>query len=79
MPPKGLAGAWVKTHDALGTGWSYISYVLNCDWLNLGRWPSLVLFWLLIIGLPILVGCTANTVKDNVKLGVEFGGGYQLR
>ena len=79
VPPKGFRAVLAKTEHALGTAWEYTSYVLNCDWLNLGRWPSFVLFWLIIIGLPILVGCTANSVKNNVKLGVEFGGGYQMR
>jgi hypothetical protein len=58
--------------------WDKVSYALNFEWLALGRMPSLILLVLLILGLSLTLGITAQSVKDGVTLGVEFGGGYQL-
>ncbi len=78
-------GAWGKVvgfqrtcYRHASVAWDKLSYVLNFEWLALGRMPSLILFTLLIIGLSLTVGLTASSVKDGVTLGVEFGGGYQL-
>lgn len=53
-------------------------YALNCEWLTLGRWPSLTLLTLLLVALSLTVGLTAVPVKNGVTLGVEFGGGYSM-
>jgi hypothetical protein len=58
--------------------WDKVSYALNFEFLHLGRWPSLILFSLIVIGLAVAVGCSAKAVKNGVTLGVEFGGGYQI-
>ena len=67
-----------RTESALARVWFFISYYLNFEWLKLGKWPSNILLVAVLIGLSLAVGLTANTVKNHVKLGVEFGGGYQI-
>lgn len=71
---KASAAAMAAAHRV----WQPTAYALNCEWLNLRRWPSLALLTLLLVGLGLTVGFTAMPVKDGVTLGVEFGGGYNI-
>lgn len=77
-PAGGFAAFRHRTTAALTKGWDVASYYLNCEWLALGRWPSLALLLTIVVGLSFAVGFSAKPIKDAVTLGVEFGGGYTM-
>lgn len=74
-----IKGSYAYCKEKIHKAWGYVAYTLNFDWLNLGRLPSACLLGLLLVALSLIVGLTAEPVKNNIELGVEFGGGYQLR
>ncbi|KAL4436367.1 hypothetical protein ABPG77_009929 [Micractinium sp. CCAP 211/92] len=77
-PAGGFATFRHRATAALQKGWDIASYYLNCEWLNLGRMPSLLLLLTIVVGLSFAVGFSAKPIKDAVTLGVEFGGGYTM-
>lgn len=82
QPPSRMSrikSGYAKSKDAVAKGWDRTAYVINCEWLSLSKWPSMAVLVTSIVALCLLVGLTAVPVKNGVTLGVEFGGGYQLR
>ena len=77
--PRGALGrARARAAAAAAKAWDHASYWLNCEWLALPRWPSLALLLVLVVGLSCALGFSAVPIKNDVTLGVEFGGGYSL-
>lgn len=78
-PPPPPSGVWGATKAAVGHVWDKTSYGLNFEWLNLGKRTSAISLSVLLVALVVMVAATSGTlVKDNVTLGVEFGGGYSI-
>lgn len=65
--------------DGVSCGASKVLDAVNFQWVNLHKMPSAVALLILLVVLALCVGLTAVPVKNGVTLGVEFGGGYQLR
>ena len=59
--------------------WDKIAYGINFEWLSTSKKFSAILLAVMFVALSLTVGLTALPVKNGVTLGVEFGGGYELR
>ena len=71
--------SYKKCVDISHLVWDKIAFGVNFEWLNLKKLPSAITLAATLVVLALLVGLTAVPVKNAVTLGVEFGGGYQIR
>ena len=74
-----LKATWASVRSTTERWWDKTAYAINFEWLSLRPLYSGILLATIFVALSLVVGLTAVSVKNGVTLGVEFGGGYEIR